>query len=540
MFVTTAKRKSPKGAITVVRLVHGYREAGKSKMKIIKTIGQSRDLEEIEYFRKIGKNLIEELKTGIRQNSVPPPPSVNLSALKGKSSINDGIEDILGHVYIYLGFDKIVLGYRKNTEWNQILKYCIFMRFLEPASKLRSIRLILNRFQKEISHDQVLKMMDHLSEKEDEIKRGLTSKMIEVTEGLDILLFDVTTLYFESTKSSDLRKFGFSKDGKSKEVQVVLALLTDSNGLPITYEVFPGNTSETKTFISSIEKIKESYGIKKVRVTADRAMFSDKNLSYFESKGSLKDGFSEYIVACPLRKLSKRQKEKILDKSNYTVMSTGMRFYEFNHEGRRVVVVYSTKRAFHQKHQREVLLDRIKKLENADGKIPNDKLSGNRGIKRYLRKSKEFTKLNKNAVLEDERWDGIFGVCTNISSLDPSQLFSSYKRLWKIEESFRINKHTLKMRPIYHRLTERIKAHLLICFLCYTILRYIEIFLRSKDCNYGSQKIIDILSEIESWILKDIKKQKMYIIPKEISEDGALIYKAFGVKRNEKPYRLTS
>ena len=209
MFVTTAKRKSPKGAITVVRLVHGYREAGKSKMKIIKTIGQSRDLEEIEYFRKIGKNLIEELKTGIRQNSVPPPPSVNLSALKGKSSINDGIEDILGHVYIYLGFDKIVLGYRKNTEWNQILKYCIFMRFLEPASKLRSIRLILNRFQKEISHDQVLKMMDHLSEKEDEIKRGLTSKMIEVTEGLDILLFDVTTLYFESTKSSDLRKFGF-------------------------------------------------------------------------------------------------------------------------------------------------------------------------------------------------------------------------------------------------------------------------------------------------------------------------------------------
>ena len=465
---------------------------------------------------------------------------MNLSALKGKSSINDGIEDILGHVYIYLGFDKIVLGYRKNTEWNQILKYCIFMRFLEPASKLRSIRFILNRFQKEISHDQVLKMMDHLSEKADEIKRGLTSKMIEVTEDLDILLFDVTTLYFESTKSSDLRKFGFSKDGKSKEVQVVLALLTDSNGLPITYEVFPGNTSETKTFISSIEKIKESYGIKKVRVTADRAMFSDKNLSYFESKGSLKDGFSEYIVACPLRKLSKRQKEKILDKSNYTVMSTGMRFYEFNHEGRRVVVVYSTKRAFYQKHQREVLLDRIKKLENADGKIPNDKLSGNRGIKRYLRKSKEFTKLNKNAVLEDERWDGIFGVCTNISSLDPSQLFSSYKRLWKIEESFRINKHTLKMRPIYHRLTERIKAHLLICFLCYTILRYIEIFLRSKDCNYGSQKIIDILSEIESWILKDIKKQKMYIIPKEISEDGALIYKAFGVKRNEKPYRLTS
>ena len=188
---------------------------------------------------------------------------MNLSALKGKLAINEGVEDVLGHVYKYLEFDKIVLGYRKNAEWNQILKYCIFMRFLEPASKLRSIRLILNRFQKEISHGQILKMMDHLSEKAEEIKKHLASKMIEVSTGLDILLFDVTTLYFESTKDSDLKKFGFSKDGKFKEVQVVLALLTDSNGLPITYDIFPGNTSETKTFIKSIEKLKKLYGVKK-------------------------------------------------------------------------------------------------------------------------------------------------------------------------------------------------------------------------------------------------------------------------------------
>ena len=542
MFVTTAKRKSPRGAITVVRLVHSYREAGKSKMKILKVIGQSRDSADIEYFRKVGEALKQELEIGIKSNPIPPPVQVNLNSLEGSSIINDGVHDILGHIYEYLGFEKLILGARNSIGWNQILRYLIFMRFLEPSSKLRSISLILNRFQQGISHDQVLRLMDHLSNKELLIKRHLTEKMIKVTKGLDILLFDVTTLYFESEKDSDLKKFGYSKDGKSKEVQVVLGLLTDSEGLPITYEVFPGNTSEAKTFIKCIQGLREEYKLKRIRVTADRAMFSDNNLSYFESKEGVKEGISEYIVACPLKKLSKSVKEKILDKSNYSRVDAGMSTYEFKHEGRRVVVFYSPKRACHQKYQREFILDKMKKLINREGKISNNKLSGNRGMKRYLEKCKGFTKIKKAAILEDEKWDGIFGICTNIKDISAKELYSSYKKLWKIEESFRINKHTLKMRPIYHRLTRRIKAHFLICFLSYTILRYIQIFLKSKnpDCDYGAQRFIDILSNIEKWIVQDKKTRKIYVIPKKISDEGTLIYKAFKIKRNEKPYQMIS
>ena len=291
------------------------------------------------------------------------------------------------------------------------------MRFLEPSSKLRSVHFILNRFQKAISHDQVLRLMDHLSMRDGEIKKHLTSQMLQVTKGLDILLFDVMTLYFESSLDSDLKKFGFSKDSKFKEVQVVLALLTDSEGLPITYEVFPGNTSETRTFIDCIKKLKGEYKLKRVKVTADRAMFSENNLCYFESEDAVKDGISEYIVACPLnKKLSKAHKEKILDKKSYTRIENGMQVYEFEHEGRRMVVIYSSKRASYQKHQREVLLDRIKKLEDRDGKISNDKLSGNRGIKRYLEKCKGFTKnsgVSRRYFLE-RRGEGV-GIILNES-----------------------------------------------------------------------------------------------------------------------------
>ena len=138
---------------------------------------------------------------------------------------------------------------------------------------------------------------------------------------------------------------------------------------------------------------------------------------------------------------------------------------------------YSSKRACYQKYQREFILDKIKKLTDREGKISNNKLSGNRGMKRYLEKCKGFTKIKKGAILEDEKWDGIFGICTNIKDISAKELYSSYKKLWKIEESFRINKHTLKMRPIYHRLTRRIKAHFLICFfILYNTQIYSNIF----------------------------------------------------------------
>jgi len=132
MYITTPKRK---GGITVVRLVHGFRKDGKVKIKIIKTLGQSRDPKEIEYFKKLALNVKLELETGIRQKPVPPPERLRLSSLRGEKTINDGVQDMLGSIYNCLGFDSILSGTRKDTLSNQALKYGLFMRFLEPSSK---------------------------------------------------------------------------------------------------------------------------------------------------------------------------------------------------------------------------------------------------------------------------------------------------------------------------------------------------------------------------------------------------------------------
>ena len=536
MFVVTPKRKS---GITVVRLVHGYRQNGKVKKKIIKTIGQSRVPEEIEFMKQSALMLREEIESGKNTKYTSPKPvGVYLHNLIGERVIKDGILDVFGDIYNRLGFDEIISTDRKEREWNEALKYCVLARFLDPSSKLRAIKIILDKFEKKFSHDQFLRMMDFLSSQEEKIKKYLSQKMIDKSKAMNLMLFDVTTLYFENINDTDLKKFGFSKDGKFKEVQVILALLTDTDGLPITYEVFPGNTAETKTFIPCLEKLKERHKIENIRITADKAMFSDKNFSYFEDKKKHNGREMQYIVSCPLKRLSKDIKQKILDKNNYRAINKDVSIYEFYHDGRRIVVRFSWKRASHDKYKRDEILEAAKKLEDKEGNIATEKLTRNRGISRYLEKSNKCVKIKKSTVLADEKWDGIVGLCTNIKTLSPEELLSSYKRLWKIEESFRISKHTLKMRPIYHRLSKRIISHIMICFLSYAVLRYTEILLKSKGLCYGSKELLDILSEIEKWVVRESKSKKTYLIAKKNSEEGVKIYKALGMGRNEAPHLL--
>ena len=530
MFVATAQKKD---GMTSVRLVHSFREAGKVKKKIIKTVGQSKDAEGIKHLKNLALGLKKELEK--KGASVPISFGPPLAYIRGKISRNDGVKDVLGAFYNHLGFDNLISGAKKNKQWNELLKSLVLIRFLEPASKLRSLQLIQDRFQKVFSHSQILRMMDHLSEKEEQIKERVFETVKKKSQSLELILFDVTTLYFENVTETDLKRFGYSKDNKFNEVQVVLALLTDGEGLPLTYEIFPGNTGETKTLIYSLKKMKSRLKLKRIRLTADKAMYSDKNFSYFEER----KGY-EYLVACPLKKFSKKMQEMILDKGNYRAVDKDKSFFEFRYNKRHIFVGYSRKRAEHDRYKRERLLEKIKKMANEKGEVPKDKLLGQKGISRYLEKVKGSVKVKESQVKEEERWDGIFGVCTNIKKLKGKDLFASYRRLWKIEESFRINKHTLRMRPIYHQLSCRIRVHIMICFLSYVLLRWAEIKLKTKNLTYGFQELVDILSGIESWQVQDVRTGQKYVIPKDLSKDGRLIYKSLGLKRGLMPYKILS
>ena len=176
---------------------------------------------------------------------------------------------------------------------------------------------------------------------------------------------------------------------------------------------------------------------------------------------------------------------------------------------------------------------------NKKGEISNKKLQKNH-LTPYLDCEKGSSKINEKKVFEDSLWDGLYGVCTNRKTTKPEELFSSYRNLWKIEEVFRINKHTLEMRPIYHRLSERIEAHIFICFLSYTTLRYTENFLKKKEIFLSPERIIETLKDVESFIVCDEVKHPhhLYCVPKRLSEQAQKIYVAFEQKYPQQGIRV--
>jgi hypothetical protein len=623
------------------------------------------------------------------------------------------------------------------------------------------------KMDKQYTEDQVYRLMDHLYPEVKKIKKKIFQHTHSLMPGANILLFDVTTLYFESTAQDELREFGFGKDGKINNTQLVLALATNERGLPIGYEVFAGNCAEVHTLFSAIQEWHQFLPIQNICFIGDRAMFSEDNLRLMEEHGY------DYIIAAKLRSQSDELQQKILDKSLYNEITFGEekgRVSEFNVTGHNIKIrcaldrdalgytastenkkiirlsycgpcgtkrhadekslldiqsdlqklkryssstpcVLMTQEEYELKsdtlqndivifqygldivladppnllpinvlfvhksdenklqysilssggkdtrgsplilpdhllsqllqkfehetermisiEERQIILEITKQTMKADliiykkkripvyslqetlqkklfhkikkGKISaslmkilfNDLFSptthiyipekiviqlfpeyrpvyrrlcvsykpsraGNDAYKRQKILSRLGEKvgsvskvvksvaktymstyggarLDDNKIAEAEKWDGLHGVITNIKDEKPQDLLARYASLWRIEESFRINKHQLSVRPIYHFKPRRIHSHLAICYVAFTILRLIEYQTELTQTHLSIDRILAALLSLESSIYYDTSTEKRYKMPGYISDDANILYRAFGVKRQNKP-----
>jgi transposase len=353
---------------------------------------------------------------------------------------------------------------------------------------------------------------------------------------VDVLFFDVTTLYFESLTQDELRDFGFSKDCKFKEVQVVLALVTTKEGQPITYKLFPGNTYEGHTLIDIVKELKNEYKIQNILLVADRAMFNNDNLEAMEAE----DLNVNYIVAAKLKSMGKKLKEEILSDEGYKANMVCNEFHwlnEFSYKNRRLIVSYSSSRARKDAADRRRLIDRLLKKQK-DDKIKLKDLIPNYGTKKYLEVIGGEAKVNEAKISDDAKWDGLHGVITNMESKKAEEILARYRGLWQIEEAFRINKHNLKMRPIFHWKPKRIKAHISICFIAYSILRYAEFKLKGTKTSVSIETMREELRHVQSTIVYHLPDKKRYVIPSPLSEIAKSIYRCFKVPRTVVPYQI--
>lgn len=553
MFVREIQR--PNGSVAI-RIVDNVRRGKKIVQKTIRSLGQHKDEKDIEIMRRAAEELIVQIKanadpifpifdpkdffsvTRAKKNEIPEDTQVRLSSLKEQARANDGINDVFGGLYDQLNLDSLIKGTKKDTQWNDTLKVCALARIAQPESKKKTVEVLENDFDIKLDLDHVYRMMDHVADNVDTIKQTIANTTNELLgQAVDVLLFDVTTLYFESVEADELKEFGFSKDCKFNQTQVVLALVTTREGLPISYELFPGNTYEGHTLTNMIESLKTKYTVSKVVLVADRAMFTKENLDLMDSLGV------EYVVAAKLKTLNDATKNKILGSALYRPAELNKELHWVNsfkvEPDRKLIVSYSSARARKDRADRQRLIDRVlKKVKN--GKLKITDLVNNHGSKKFIRVLEDKAEIDANKIEQDSAWDGMHGVITNIKDKTPLEILSRYRDLWRIEEAFRINKNDLKMRPIYHWKPKRIKAHIAICYIAFALLSYTRFKLNKAGLKISLNTLREELLHAQSSIVLDKTTKTYFSIPSKITENQKLIYKAFDLKRPQTPSILSA
>ncbi|HQI05837.1 MAG TPA: IS1634 family transposase [bacterium] len=463
---------------------------------------------------------------------------VDLKKLREEQRITLGIHEVYGKLYHQLGFEDVPGKSQMMEKSRNNLKHIVLARNASPLSKRATVKELSDHFGVDISLSSVYRTMDHLDDKIiDRIKdTALYSAQQLFGINLRVLFYDCTTLYFESFKEDELKNNGYSKDLKFNQPQVLLALLVTEAGIPVGYEVFPGCTFEGHTLQTAIERVESKYNIRDMVIVADSAMLGKDNLKWLEDHGK------RYIVGARLKSLSKSQQSKILNSDNYREYNGDIynSIADLPHGDKcRLIVSYSEKRAKKDRDDRETALEKLTgKLKKSRNPLS---FGGSYGYKRFLKTASEaVVEIDEKKVNEAAMWDGLHGVITNIKDMTAEQIREHYHGLWQVEESFRITKHDLKIRPVYHWTPKRIKAHIAICFMSLTLARHLMYRTKLQYHSMSAEEIRRNLSSVQLSILKDVNTNKRYGVPSAITPEAAKLYKIMAINWDSVPFEIKS
>jgi len=356
---------------------------------------------------------------------------------------------------------------------DNILIDLVIMRVFEPASKLRSLALLSKHFS--IDHSE-LTLYRHLR-RFPSLKQTVEEKIVAVAKiefGFDFsfVLYDVTTLYFETFKSDTLRKPGFSKDNKPQQPQIVVGLMVTPQGFPVSYEVFAGNTFEGATFLPSILAFKTLHNIEKLTIVADAAMLS------LENTRKLVEHHLTYIVGARLGNISSDLLETI---DTGLLRADGKTMRTKTPHGT-LVLGFSKKRYAKDLSDMNKQIEKAKLQVQTPGKIRRAKFVSTVG---------EKVSLNEALIAERKKLLGVKGYYTNLEGVPDADIIAHYHSLWHVEQAIRVAKSDIVSRPIFHRKADSIKAHMLICVMALAISKYIEI-----KSNRSIRSVLDLCRNI--------------------------------------------
>jgi transposase len=429
-----------------------------------------------------------------------------ISSLSNSTVQTIGPELIFGQLYDKVGYNQVD---------NDMFRHLVIARLAFPLSKLKTCEYLYRYQGKSINISKVYRFIDKLSNSLQEQIEEITYKhTLSILSILSIVFYDMTTLYFDASDEDDLRKTGFSKEGKHQKPQIYLGLLVGPGGYAIAYDIYEGNIHESHTLIPFLEKVSKRFNLGKPIVVADSGLLSQKNIMALTESGYT------YILGARIKNENNLIKQQILS-HDYQAKSTLS--IQIN-EDERLIVNYSEKRSKKDIYNRKRGLLRLEKRIHS-GKLTKSNIN-NRGYNKFLKlKGTIEVEMDYDKIESDKNWDGLKGYKTN-STLSEEKILENYGQLWYIERAFRMSKTDLRIRPIYHRKRDRIEAHICISFAAYTIYKELERALKRANSNISVQAANELThnmyqivytlpdSRIEKkQILKmDLKQQELYEI----------------------------
>lgn len=576
MFIRVKPKRN--GAYSI-QIVENSRRGERVFQTILQHIGVANNDSELADMKNLAAGILQQLKTeklnapGQKEltdesshDDASPFERVldttegpRLGSGENEARIIDGPLEVTEWIFSNMGLSRIFTNAKRDGARIGILKQCIAGMLASPSSK-RGLSAWLAEYTAHApSLDSIYRFMNAFLKKKQKVLDIVRKNSESLCGGsVNLALYDVTTLYFESFDEDELRQNGYSKDGKFKETQLVLALATTPEGLPLWYRTYPGKTWEGGTLKDFANDWKENaIGVNKGVIAADCGMFNKANMSDLKEKGL------NFVLGTSLKKLSNVEKEQILDLSGYknlprTQDKTTAEKEEgekdnatkylviTRQDGTSIIATWSPARAAKNERDRKRLLDRTLKRLKEKGAVDGASILGNRGTLKYLKlqdgqETNEYV-LDEEKIAADAKWDGLRGVITDLPvgrAREVSTVLSHYHSLWCIEESFRINKSDLKIRPIYHWTKARIEAHILLCYLAFACLRYLQrrVLIQQKE-KVSAKQLMKAILDVDSSIFRDFSSGKAYRLPRRLTPLSKKLYQTLGIKHDTRPREL--
>jgi transposase len=477
MFIRKKTNRSGTTSVVVV-------DKSRNRFRELKCIGVSSDANQIAEFEKIGLQWIKDNMGSAELDLFEEQDKREKSRLAAINFLNN-IDSVLingTQLIISKAFDSIGFNIVKDN----IFKSLVIARLCEPSSKAATADYLRSYYDEDLKLHNIYRYLDKLQSSQQDIIQQVSVAHTRKILGdhMGVVFYDVTTLYFETDNEVDLKNNGFSKDGKHSNPQIVLGLLVSMGGYPLSYSIFKGNQYEGYTMIPIIDDFVRRFNLNDFVVVADSGLINTKNILLLEQAGY------KYIIGNRIKNETDPVKRWILAQEK-----VDKQLWEYPKQaGQRLILSYTDKRARKDAYNRKKGIARLEKSYRTG--VVNKENINKRGYNKFLELTRDVgVSINYEKIKDDQRWDGLKGYVTN-TDLPAQLVYEQYQGLWQIEQSFRIAKSTLEIRPVFLFNEKRIEAHICICFVALKVYREIDRRLQKSGIKLSADKVIKIAKTI--------------------------------------------